>query len=145
MILQLWLQSGKTSVLNCDAWVNLYAFSNTHKPGHVNKSRRVSVMLSFFWGLTTGVMLLLNGRIVRRGFAKAVLNSGDAAVSVGRQIRRVSAGVVADLEDAFAEVKSETASAKAEREAMAALHAELQGLRTEIASLYAENPGLTVN
>lgn len=92
-------------------------------------------MFSFLFGLAAGASLLLNGPRARRGVAKAVLKGGDVAVALGREARRVSAGVVADFEDAFAEAKAERNGAGAEQETWTALHAQIRQLRAEIASL----------
>jgi hypothetical protein len=98
-------------------------------------------MFSFFLGLATGVVVLLNGPSVRRGIARAALTGGDAAATAGREARKLSAKLIEDFQDAFAEVKQERAVAEAQQQGAAQLLAELRELRAAIASIESQRGG----
>lgn len=92
-------------------------------------------MFSLVLGLATGIAFLLNGSSVRRGIAKLALTGGDAAAAAARGARRVSARVIEDFEDAFAEVKHERALGEAQQQSASELLAEVQQLRADLHSL----------
>lgn len=100
-------------------------------------------MFSFLLGLATGVTVLLNGPSVRRGIARAALTGGDAVATAGREARKLSARLIEDFEDAFAEVKQERAVADAQQQSLIELVAELHQLRAALQSMQS-NPASKV-
>jgi hypothetical protein len=105
------------------------------KPSEKGTGKQVAYMFSFLIGLATGSALVLNGPKVRRSLAKAVLTGGSAAVTAGKHVQRVSARVVEDFQDAFAEAQADAAQKEMERQGVAGLHDELRNLRADLSSL----------
>lgn len=105
------------------------------KPKSEGAGKQVAYMFSFLIGLATGSALVLNGPKVRRSLAKAVLTGGNAAVTAGKHVQRVSTRVVEDFQDAFAEAHADAAQKELERQSVAGLQDELRNLRADISSL----------
>jgi hypothetical protein len=107
----------------------------SEKPKGQGAGKQVAYMFSFLIGLATGSALVLNGPKVRRSLAKAVLTGGSAAATAGKHVQRVSARVLEDFQDAFAEAHADAAQKEMERQNVAGLHDELRNLRADLSSL----------
>jgi hypothetical protein len=95
-------------------------------------------MLSFFLGIAAGITVLLNGPAVRLGVARTTLKGGDALMGATREARRLSAKLIEDFEDSFAEAKQERAYKASQQKNVSDLMAELRALREDVASLEAK-------